>query len=113
MYVIAYYISHHSLIRLLNLKLQLPLFVSEFDFHQVLIWGSLQRDVESTTEGSKGKDGNGDQSAWEVIGSDLFEENFRELKKWVNVKSSKYGTLLVIRERRCGRPGAALKVILI
>ncbi|XP_030500340.2 tripeptidyl-peptidase 2 [Cannabis sativa] len=40
---------------------------------------------------------------------DMFEENFKELKKWVDVKSSKYGTLLVIRERRCGRLGTALK----
>ncbi|XP_037496420.1 tripeptidyl-peptidase 2 isoform X2 [Jatropha curcas] len=42
---------------------------------------------------------------------DLFEENFKELRKWVDVKSSKYGTLLVIRERRCGRLGTALKVL--
>ena len=45
------------------------------------------------------------------IQSDLFEENFKELKKWVDVKSSKYGTLLVVRERRSGRLGTALKVI--
>ncbi|KAK4796287.1 hypothetical protein SAY86_028613 [Trapa natans] len=69
------------------------------------------RRVESTTEGSKDKEGNNDQSAWEVIGSDLFEENFKELKKWADVKSSKYGSLLVIRERRCGRPGSALKAL--
>lgn len=42
---------------------------------------------------------------------DLFEENFKELQKWVDVKSSKYGTLLVIRERRRGRLGTALKVM--
>ncbi|XAR53659.1 Tripeptidyl-peptidase II [Bertholletia excelsa] len=42
---------------------------------------------------------------------DPFEENFKELKKWVDVKSSKYGTLFVIRERRCGRLGTALKVL--
>ncbi|GMN44594.1 hypothetical protein TIFTF001_013779 [Ficus carica] len=41
---------------------------------------------------------------------DLFEENFKELKKWVDVKS-KYGTLLVIRERRSRRLGTALKVV--
>ena len=41
---------------------------------------------------------------------DLFEENFDELKKWVNVKSSKYGILLVTRERRRRRLGTALKV---
>ncbi|KAG8381312.1 hypothetical protein BUALT_Bualt06G0109300 [Buddleja alternifolia] len=42
---------------------------------------------------------------------DLFEENFKELKKWVDVKSSRYGTLFVIRERRDGRLGTALKVL--
>ncbi|KAM7499661.1 hypothetical protein LguiA_024075 [Lonicera macranthoides] len=41
----------------------------------------------------------------------LFEENFKELKKWVDVKSSKYGTLLVIREQRSGRLGSALKAV--
>ncbi|MBA0831085.1 hypothetical protein Goarm_015575, partial [Gossypium armourianum] len=40
--------------------------------------------------------------------SDLFEENFKELTKWVDVKSSKYGTLYVLRERRFGRLGTAL-----
>lgn len=42
---------------------------------------------------------------------DDFEENFKELKKWVDVKSAKYGTLTVMHERRCGRLGTALKVI--
>ncbi|KAJ4838420.1 tripeptidyl-peptidase II Tpp2 [Turnera subulata] len=42
---------------------------------------------------------------------DLFEENFKELRKWVDLKSSKYGTLLVLRERRHGRLGTALKVL--
>jgi hypothetical protein len=40
----------------------------------------------------------------------LFEDNFKGLQKWVDAKSSKYGTLLVLRERRRGRLGAALKV---
>ncbi|KAG6411347.1 hypothetical protein SASPL_129428 [Salvia splendens] len=31
---------------------------------------------------------------------DLFEENFKELQKWVHVKSTRYGTLYIIRERR-------------
>ncbi|KAL4191574.1 hypothetical protein AMTRI_Chr07g81290 [Amborella trichopoda] len=43
--------------------------------------------------------------------ADSFEENFKELKKWVDVKSSKYALLLVTQERRCGRPGTALKVL--
>lgn len=42
--------------------------------------------------------------------SDPFEENFKELKKWVDVKSMKYCMLLVVRERRCRRLGTALKV---
>lgn len=44
--------------------------------------------------------------------SDLFEDNFKELKKWVDIKSPKYGTLFVIRERCHGRLGTALKVFL-
>ncbi|XP_057476526.1 tripeptidyl-peptidase 2-like isoform X2 [Actinidia eriantha] len=47
----------------------------------------------------------------ELTVPDLFEENFKELRKWVDLKSSKYGTLLVIRERRCGRLGTALKAV--
>ncbi|WOL10116.1 tripeptidyl-peptidase 2 [Canna indica] len=42
---------------------------------------------------------------------DLFEETFKELKKWVDIKSTKYCMLLVIRERRCGRLGTALKFL--
>ncbi|KAI5563525.1 hypothetical protein BDE02_15G125100 [Populus trichocarpa] len=42
---------------------------------------------------------------------DLFEDNFKGLQKWVDAKSSKYGTLLVLRERRRGRLGAALKAL--
>ncbi|KAF5457840.1 hypothetical protein F2P56_021917 [Juglans regia] len=45
------------------------------------------------------------------IRPDVFEENFKELKRWVDVKSSKYGTLLVLHERRSGRLGTALKVL--
>ncbi|MQM06778.1 hypothetical protein Taro_039605 [Colocasia esculenta] len=40
---------------------------------------------------------------------DLFEANFKEIKKWVDVKSSKHGLLSVIRERHGGRLGTALK----
>lgn len=58
------------------------------------------KDAEKTVDRSEPD--SGDQP-------DLFEENFKELKKWVDVKS-KFGTLLVIRERRCGRLGTALKV---
>lgn len=44
---------------------------------------------------------------------DLFEENFKEVQKWVDVKSSRYGTLYIIRERRKGRLGTALKVFVL
>lgn len=44
------------------------------------------------------------------IHPDLFEENFNELKKWVDVKCTKYGILLVTNERRNQRLGTALKV---
>ncbi|XP_020085377.1 tripeptidyl-peptidase 2 isoform X2 [Ananas comosus] len=43
--------------------------------------------------------------------SDIFEENYKELKKWVDVKSAKYAMLVVVHERRCGRLGTALKVL--
>nr|CAB3447450.1 unnamed protein product [Digitaria exilis] len=46
----------------------------------------------------------------EASAKDIFEENYKELIKWVDAKSAKYGTLTVLRERRCGRPGTALKV---
>lgn len=46
-----------------------------------------------------------------TVQPDLFEENFKELQKWVDVKSSRYGTLYIIRERRKGRLGTALKVL--
>ncbi|RCV07666.1 hypothetical protein SETIT_1G263600v2 [Setaria italica] len=47
----------------------------------------------------------------EASSKDIFEENYKELIKWVDAKSAKYGTLTVLRERRCGRPGTALKVL--
>ncbi|KAE8663274.1 Tripeptidyl-peptidase 2 [Hibiscus syriacus] len=66
----------------------------------------------SATEGTKDLDQTGGQSGvGSDIESDLFEENFKELTKWVDLKSSKYGTLSVLRERRCGRLGTALKVV--
>ncbi|KAL9662725.1 hypothetical protein QQ045_027559 [Rhodiola kirilowii] len=43
---------------------------------------------------------------------DKFEENFNELQKWVDIKSSKYGTLYILRERRTGRSGTALKALI-
>ncbi|MBA0553915.1 hypothetical protein Golob_013054 [Gossypium lobatum] len=67
--------------------------------------------VLAAIEGTKDSDQTGGQSAvGSDVQSDLFEENFKELTKWVDLKSSKYGTLSVLRERRCGRLGTALKV---
>ncbi|CAN0902776.1 Tripeptidyl-peptidase 2 [Linum grandiflorum] len=43
---------------------------------------------------------------------DSFEETFKELQKWVDVKSAKFGTLYVLREKRRGRLGTALKVLM-
>ncbi|KAL5708116.1 tripeptidyl-peptidase II [Ranunculus cassubicifolius] len=42
---------------------------------------------------------------------DLFEENYKELEKWVDMKSSKFAMLLFIREKRRDRLGTALKVL--
>ncbi|KAL1319371.1 tripeptidyl-peptidase 2 isoform X1 [Arachis ipaensis] len=65
---------------------------------------------EGDTEGAKkDEDKSGDQSTHDP---DLFEENFRELKKWVDVKTPKYGILLVTREKRAQRLGTALKALL-
>ncbi|XP_047329580.1 tripeptidyl-peptidase 2 isoform X2 [Impatiens glandulifera] len=61
----------------------------------------LKEDETASTESM------GDESC----DQDLFEVNFKELKKWVDLKSSKYGTLLVIREKRSGRFGTALKAL--
>uniref|UniRef100_A0A0D3F8K4 tripeptidyl-peptidase II n=1 Tax=Oryza barthii TaxID=65489 RepID=A0A0D3F8K4_9ORYZ len=47
----------------------------------------------------------------EASAKDVFEENYKELIKWVDAKTTKYGSLTVLRERRCGRFGTALKVL--
>ncbi|XVF50835.1 hypothetical protein PTKIN_Ptkin04bG0135800 [Pterospermum kingtungense] len=62
-------------------------------------------------EATKDSDQTGVSAVGSDIPSDLFEQNFKELMKWVDLKSSKYGTLSVLRERRCGRLGTALKVL--
>lgn len=41
---------------------------------------------------------------------DRFEETYLELRKWVDISSTKYSLLTVIRERRAGRLGTAMKV---
>ncbi|XP_048229293.1 tripeptidyl-peptidase 2 isoform X2 [Ricinus communis] len=72
----------------------------------------VKAEAIAVTEGTKDMDRTDDKSAVGAAGqADLFEENFKELRKWVDVKSSKYGTLLVIRERRRRRLGTALKVL--
>ncbi|KAI3817994.1 hypothetical protein L1987_11796 [Smallanthus sonchifolius] len=53
----------------------------------------------------------GGQSSSSPESVDLFEETFKELQKWADTKSSKYSTLLMIRERHSGRLGTALKVV--
>ncbi|XP_065627698.1 tripeptidyl-peptidase 2-like [Quercus suber] len=73
---------------------------------------SLKSKEASSLASSKDLEITRDQSQPEAgVQPDLFEENFKELKKWVDLKSSKYGTLLVLRERRSGRLGTALKAL--
>jgi tripeptidyl-peptidase-2 len=66
------------------------------------------KDLDAT---ERTKDVDSEQSTDGGSHPDLFEENFLELKKWVDVKSSKYGILTVTRERRSKRLGTALKVL--
>lgn len=73
-----------------------------------MTWCILSKDL-AATEGEN-QDVNSDQSLDDGSHPDLFEENFQELRKWVDVKSSKYGILTVTRERRSQRLGTALKV---
>lgn len=61
----------------------------------------------ATTEGANPVE----QSKDDGIHPDLFDENFKELKKWVDVKCTKYGILLVTHEKRSQRIGTALKVL--
>ena len=81
-----------------------------------LTWCILSKEgdkssASAATEGAKKDvDKTDEQSAHDGSHPDLFEENFKELKKWVDVKSTKYGILLVTRERRSQRLGTALKV---
>ena len=77
------------------------------DFVRVMVVQGEKNSAVASTEGENVVDTTDDRTV-----PDLFEENFKELRKWVDLKSSKYGTLLVIRERRCGRLGTALKVFL-
>ncbi|GAB2222014.1 hypothetical protein Drorol1_Dr00013211 [Drosera rotundifolia] len=73
--------------------------------------GLALAELESVKPETRTDKVNGEESGEPVVKDDLFEENFKELRKWADVKSSKYGTLSVIRERRSGRVGTALKVL--
>jgi len=79
-----------------------------------LTWCILSKDVDKspTSAGTEGAKGGLDKKQSTDDRKDLFEENFKELKKWVDVKSAKYGILLVTRERRAQRLGTALKVFI-
>ncbi|KAF7813180.1 tripeptidyl-peptidase 2-like isoform X1 [Senna tora] len=77
-----------------------------------LTWCILSKGVD-TEEAKKSVDQTDEPSIPEDGSqTDLFEENFGELKKWVDVKSSKYGILFVTREKRSQRLGTALKVLI-
>ncbi|KAK1307536.1 hypothetical protein QJS10_CPA09g01678 [Acorus calamus] len=70
-------------------------------------------DGSATVSGDEVSDGATKDSASPPVDQpDKFEENFKELKKWVDVKSSKYSMLVVVHERRCKRPGTTLKVLI-
>ncbi|KAF5731190.1 Tripeptidyl peptidase ii [Tripterygium wilfordii] len=74
---------------------------------------TLKGDKASTvaeTEGTEAMDKT-DESADDAVRQDLFEETFNELRKWVDIKSSRYGMLLVLHEKRRGSVGTALKVL--
>ncbi|XP_027923096.1 tripeptidyl-peptidase 2-like isoform X1 [Vigna unguiculata] len=78
-----------------------------------LTWCILSKDGDKspTSAATEGAKGGLDKKQSSDDRRDLFEENFKELKKWVDVKSPKYGILLVTRERRAQRLGTALKVL--
>ncbi|KAL2642830.1 hypothetical protein R1flu_010417 [Riccia fluitans] len=62
-------------------------------------------DGKETGAAPPGKDGPRDEKV------DEFEQNFKELRKWVDVALPKYSLLSVKRESRAGRPGTALKAL--
>ncbi|AES62527.2 tripeptidyl peptidase II [Medicago truncatula] len=70
------------------------------------------KEVDNSPAAAATEDANPDeQSKDDCIHPDLFDENFKELKKWVDVKCTKYGILLVTHEKRSQRIGTALKVL--
>ena len=72
---------------------------------------TLSKEVDNSPDAAATEGANPDeQSKDDDIHPDLFDENFKELKKWVDVKCTKYGILLVTHEKRNQRLGTALKV---
>ncbi|KAK8951872.1 hypothetical protein KSP39_PZI004883 [Platanthera zijinensis] len=71
-----------------------------------ILWRVLEKNGVNAKQA-----GGQERSAMEIGELDLFEENFKELNKWEDVKSSRHCTLMVIRERHNGRLGTALKVL--
>ncbi|KAK3220701.1 hypothetical protein Dsin_014671 [Dipteronia sinensis] len=63
--------------------------------------GLALAEIESLMQGDKTS----------ALATTLFKDNLKELRRWAGTKSSKYRTLLLIQERRCGRLGTALKVL--
>jgi tripeptidyl-peptidase II len=71
----------------------------------------LSKEVDNSPAAATTESANpNEQSKDDGIHPDLFDENFKELKKWVDVKCTKYGILLVTHEKRSQRIGTALKV---
>ncbi|KAG6541056.1 hypothetical protein Mapa_017543 [Marchantia paleacea] len=70
---------------------------------------SLMGEGEPPNIGTKSvtadKAGSGDEKL------DIFEENYKELRKWVDTASSKFALLTVKREDRAGRQGIAIKAL--
>lgn len=67
--------------------------------------------ASEVTEGSKEADKTVDSGPGSGVLLERFEDTFKELQKWVEVKSSKYVILTVTREKHHGRLGTALKVL--
>ncbi|KAI4384768.1 hypothetical protein MLD38_002876 [Melastoma candidum] len=68
-------------------------------------------EIESVSQEKASAAGDDEPTEGPCLPPGLFDENFKELKKWVDVKTSKHGTLLVLSEKRHGRLGTALKVL--
>ncbi|KAF3432977.1 hypothetical protein FNV43_RR24079 [Rhamnella rubrinervis] len=72
--------------------------LAEAIYQKGLALAEIESLEEKKTTASAAAEGSKDEEKTVEHSPDVFEENFKELKKWVDVKSSKYGTLSVIRE---------------